>query len=184
MRIALFFLCLLCISISLRADDWSLEIVPTDVSHKGDTIRCDSATPAFFVILTNKSNHDLVIWKEWCSWGWFNLTFEVTRADGRGFTLQKGGRGWMFNTPDPYLVKPNCHYVWAVTLAKPDWEGFPKDWKDGELVTFRAIFENKKDSAAGSDKVNNPLKLPPEMWIGKVVSEPITVNLFKNTSTD
>jgi hypothetical protein len=125
------------------AADWSLEIVPTDVTEEAAGITLNELTPEFHVILRNTSEHPLKIWKERCSAGWFNLSFRIKRTDGTTFEIRKAGRGWTWNGPDPYLVFPKRSFVWSVKFGK-DWI-LPTDLKVPTPVQMTAVFEEEQD---------------------------------------
>jgi hypothetical protein len=151
------------------AADWHLEIVPTRVSADRNLI-----DTSFYVVLVNSSNSDLYIWREWCSWGYSSLSFTITTPDGRSFEVNKKGHFWTMNYPDPYLVRPGRYFVWNVQFSPDEWQGFPPDWTDGQ-VTIQAHFEQTKDESLP------PGKEPPKLWLGKVSSDSLKVDLYKKT---
>jgi len=152
---------------SLRAEDWSLEIVPTDSREEGQTI--DTTSP-FYVVLTNTSKHDLIVWKEWCSWGYYCLSFTVTLPDGKEFQIKKYPREWSRNFPDTYIIHPNQHFLWKVNFSSKakEWD-VPSEVLKQEKVTIQAQFEIPGDFYIKNSKA----------WVGKVSSPPIQVMLYK-----
>src|SRR5262245_12383625 len=50
----------------------------------------------FHVVITNVSEQPVRLWREWCSWGYFNLRFEA-EVGGRTLLLAKKPRGWTRN---------------------------------------------------------------------------------------
>ena len=127
-----------------HAADWLLEMVPIHLNAPIQTIRVGPTTTAFYASLTNKSDRPLMVWKEWCSLGYFNLTFECTRGNGEVFALQRIFGYWTRSFPDPYWVKPGEFYSWPVVMDS-NWGGFPKNWKNGVQVKIRAVYENVCD---------------------------------------
>lgn len=185
---------LLILAIPSRGADWALEIVPTDLTERGAAIGSYDLTPEFHVILTNISGRKLNVWKEWCSAGWYNLSFEVQRADGTKFNLHKSTRGWSWNSPDPYLVLPHRSFVYSVSLNEdwgPNkvWTGFPSVFYQ-EPVKLTAVFEEHRDPDFESDFESFEKSTVPEirqhyllvsqdLWIGQVKSAPLLVMLEK-----
>lgn len=126
------------------------------------------------IVFLNQGSKPLRIWKEWCSWGWFNLTFEIKRR-GKTVTLGRGGREWAINFPDFWTLAPKQALVRYVTLGssgEDEWDewgpldGEDWDWRDilspGEhKMRFRAIYEVHEDKESKENGV----------WSGKVTSE-------------
>jgi hypothetical protein len=201
------------LAIGLHAADWSIEIVgyradePLQVIRFGDT--------EVYVGLRNISGHELMLWKDSCSWGGENLTFEVTRANGQTFRLQKTLDYYYSNHPDPQWVEPNGLFSLKVNFNQI-WGSFPKDWKSGEKVKLCAIYSEQRDESwnmmdnpselkKAVDQLKANFKGPPDVlkgaeqnltdiyrkradlfhaaWIGRVVSQPITVRIYTNFST-
>ncbi len=148
-------------------DPWSLRIVPTRSSEKyGVMIDCASEYSYFYVVLTNTSGTDLSVWREWCSWGYFCLTFKITLRDGKTIHVKKRPRPWSKNYPDPFLVKSGDHFVYSVRFSNK-WEGFPVDWQN-QKVKIKAIFKIEKEDA-DTHKV----------WTGKIMSPEIEASIYK-----
>jgi len=152
--------------------EWGLQIVPTRSPQKGIPIIDCASVPAeqsgFNVILTNTSDQNLSVWREWCSWGHDCLSFEVTLADGGVFMIAKMPREYLKNYPDPFLVAPNKSFVLRVKFSDDEWQGFPKEWKDQD-IKIRAIYRVKKDEQSARLKV----------WHGEIKSDKLTVKLYK-----
>ncbi len=170
MRFALLlFLCCAGCALVVHADDWSLEIIPTYKSTQEQTI--DTRGSAFVVLLTNHSGHDATIWANIYSWGYDDLSFLVTRADGKTFSIKRKQEMFTVNFPVCYLIRSGGHYAWSVTFSPDLWEGFPSDWKGEEKITLKAIFEIKPTPQSKEMKV----------WTGRVESPqtPVTLVRFK-----
>jgi len=165
--LVLFIVCFLSLSISLLAADWALEIIPTGNGTAGQSI--DTRNEAFVVLLTNTSDHDLSTWIEEFSWGYDNLSFLITRADGSSFSVVKKPEFFTVNEAVPYLVRPRGHFAWAVTFSPDEWTGFPANWKGYEEVTIQARFEIDPTSESKEMKV----------WTGKIESPPLKVSLTR-----
>ena len=151
---------------------WNFQVVPTRSPQKGIPIIDCASIPAeqsgFNVILTNISDEELSVWREWCSWGNDCLSFEVTLSDGGFFMITKKPREYLKNYPDPFLVSPNKSFVLSVKFGDDEWQGFPKDWEDQD-IKIRAIYRIKKDDQSVRLKV----------WNGEIKSDGLTVKLYK-----
>jgi hypothetical protein len=52
-----------------------VEIVPTDsIAGSDPTIGIDNTDEHFHVVVTNVSKESVRLWKDWCSWGFQNLS--------------------------------------------------------------------------------------------------------------
>src|SRR5689334_7045545 len=87
---------------SARAADapLSVQIVPTGARGSERSIELYQPGAHFHVTLTNKTKQPIRLWKEWCSWGYFNLSFEARGADGKVTRIHKRDRGWDKNFAD------------------------------------------------------------------------------------
>jgi hypothetical protein len=162
----------------LKAKDWSLEVVPYSSAQGKQYIQVHDL---FYVVLTNDTDHDLTVWKEWCSWGYFNLAFDFTGNDGKIVHVQKrGDQYWTKNSPDAYVVGAGKHFVLVVTLKPEDWLNTQN--LDGPMV-LKAIYENtnqafpgKKPASTGNAGMDALIK---SGWVGKVESDPIPVTVVR-----
>ena len=116
----------------------------------------------FHVVVRNISTHNVNLWREWCSWGYFNLSFEVSDENGKTWLVNKKNRGWGKNYPDYCTVEPNGNLVIDVTLNPDTWENPPRPEAGKSLtVTLRALFQVAETEESKKH----------EVWTGKVVSE-------------
>ncbi len=80
----------------------------------------------FHVILTNNSNEPQRIWKEWCSWGYYGLSFEISDGSGKTWIVKKKPRGWTRNFPDWWTLDPHDNLVIDIHFNDAGvWDGFP-----------------------------------------------------------
>jgi len=190
-----------------RAADWSLKIAPLPGKLLPSVVHVGDPATIFQVLLANDSKRTLLIWKDWCSFGYFNLYYQVTRRNGQSFELRRMGGSWTWNFPDGQEVVPgqvvSLDGSLAPKLSTSGWGDFPADWKNGETVELRAVYENRVDRdevemftrmAAKQRKqlidhppeneklqklllshVDDPPKHYLSAWMGKVISPPITV---------
>lgn len=163
----------LCATLSLgkASDDWDIEIVPSKTTGAAKIIDADFHSPLFFVILRNKTDHDLKVWRQWCSWGYFALSFTVTQEDGESFTLERRDGAWSWNLPDSTIVRPGKSFVLEVSITKDSpgvLVGFPEKFRDGEVTIQAHYFVNDSDEAKKHG-----------VWTGLVSSSPEKVAIAK-----
>ena len=129
----------------------------------------------FYVLLTNKSDKEQRFWEDWNSWGYRNLYFELTDSKGKTWLSKRGIMSWNMNAPSWFSLLPNETHVFAVTF--PDnWENLPKVERPPTVVTMRAMYEISPDPGSASSSV--PQSTVYHIWIGKVISDPLKVDLY------
>jgi hypothetical protein len=142
----------------------SQEVLRVDVvAERSDQrgIKSLSSSRPFYIVITNLSRDPVTIWREWCSWGYGALTFDVRLSDGTITKIEKIAGIWDRNFPDPYLIPPNGHSVIQVSL-KGKWSGLPET---AHGIDIQAHFEIPVDPEQERYKV----------WSGKISSPWITV---------
>src|SRR5688572_4135471 len=73
----------------------AVRVVPTSYREEGGrAIELRRPSEHFYVVVTNVSGKPIRLWKEWCSWGYFNLSFQVTDDAGRSVEVRKQDRDW------------------------------------------------------------------------------------------
>jgi hypothetical protein len=118
--------------------------------------------PHFDVVVTNISNQPQRIWREWCSWGYFDLDFELTDQGGKTWKAKKKPANWTRNFPSYQILEPHDSLVIEVEFANPDtWEGFPHLTGDSQTLKMRAFFEIHPDEETKKFSV----------WTGRVTSQ-------------
>ena len=61
----------------------AVRVVPTSYREEtGRAIQLYRPSQHFHVVVTNVSDESVRLWREWCSWGYFNLSFRVTDEEG------------------------------------------------------------------------------------------------------
>jgi hypothetical protein len=126
------------------------------------------ATPeAFHVVVTNVTKEPVRLWREWCSWGYFNLFFEVQFGEEKPLKMVKELRGWDKNYPDFAEIAAGEHLVLEVKLDPGVWR-IPFE-KAGEprAARLRAIYAVEPDDESKRHVV----------WTGRVESRSIDVML-------
>ena len=170
-----FILCLLLLGLHLRADDKiAVTIVPEASTDWPDGVLRGKINydRDFHVVVSNKSPDAVRVWRDWCSWGYYNLSFDVKLANGNFgivYHLKKKGRIWSGNYPEFYIVTPYSYYVMTVNF-KEDWnsrEAFPYELKKNEDVLIKAIYTIPSDKDAENYRI----------WTGTVESEWLRVAL-------
>lgn len=123
----------------------------------------------FSVVLRNESREPQRVWREWCSWGYFALSFIAVTEDGKRHAVNKAQRDWGKNFPDFEELGPGEPIVREVFYGTAAWEGFPRDVKPaGRTIQLQAIYTIAPDEDSAKAKV----------WTGKVESPVIEVQLF------
>jgi len=116
--------------------------------------------PHFHVLISNISDQPQNIWREWCSLGYYALSFEVTDASGKTRTItKKKPHVWTMNYPDFWTIPPHESLVLDVNFTDSEtWEPFPPAKTS---FTMRAVFEIQPDEDAKKSSV----------WTGRVFSK-------------
>jgi hypothetical protein len=125
-------------------------------------------SPQLTVVLTNKDPHTLRLWKDSCSWGYRNLSFELIDAAGRSITVTRAERGWEKNVPAWNDLPSGGSLSTDVTLSAAEWRGLPALKHDEQrIVRMRAIYQ----SEAGFDAMTH------YVWVGAARSADMDVIL-------
>ncbi len=116
----------------------------------------------FHVIVSNVSGQPQRIWQEWCSWGYFGLTFELTDDQGKKWVAQKCPRDWDKNFPSTWTLDPHESLALDVYFTDTNiWQGFPMPRQSSQTVTMQAVLEFKPDDNSRQIGV----------WTGRAVSK-------------
>ena len=101
-----------------------ISIAPTSTNHDSDlSIALHRGDPHLNVVLQNTSKEPIHIFQEWNSWGYQNLTLQITAVDGK--TLDKpleikgGPRMWVANTASTDVIEVGQTMVREVRFALP-----------------------------------------------------------------
>lgn len=141
----------------------------------------------FHILLTNHSKENIAIWKEWCSWGYFNLTFEVLDENDKVvYVIKKNERrSWTENFPDPRVIKPGETLVREVNFNQSTWVLPKKDDLPEGSYTYSPE-EYRKSRAQMTLKIRAVFEIYEEeeeeheinIWTGKIKSAPEKVNFI------
>lgn len=150
----------------------SLEVVPPKVAGAGGVpeirFRSEKQAPCFHVVLTNVSEHTARLWETWNSWGFYNLTFELTDAEGKRRTVERWCAGWSRNFASWFLLKPGERYVFDIWFPG-EWRGLPEVKGKAQEVSLRAVYAIPEDDSARTVGV----------WSGTVRSAEVKVRLWE-----
>jgi hypothetical protein len=149
----------------------AVRIVPTSYREKGGGV-IDLRGPSahFHVVVTNVSGEPIRLWKEWCSWGYFDLSFQVTDEAGFSVKVEKNNRAWTKNFPDTEIIPPGGHHLQEVTFDPTDWAGLPPpEANRRKAVRMKAIYDIRPD---GETKEHG-------VWTGQVSSPEESYELWR-----
>ena len=149
----------------------TLRIVPTSFTGTGTRgITLIDPSQHFSVVLTNVGKNRIRLWREWCSWGYFNLSFEAQDENGTQVMVTKKPREWEKNYPDLMVIPPGDHMVFEVTFDPAIWQNSPRPEPGQQrIVSLRAVYQSADSKESKAKKV----------WSGKVVSPKNTYTLFR-----
>jgi hypothetical protein len=142
--------------------DLQVRIVPSSFREKtGPAIELYRPSQHFHVVVTNVSKEPVRLWREWCSWGYFNISFTVTDESGKTVTVKKRPRGWDHNFPDWSVVAPGGHMVFEIALDDTTWQGAqsPKTHRT-QRVRMKAVYAVPVDPETKGDGI----------WTGEISS--------------
>jgi len=166
-----FFLSLVAALLPVSAADWLVVSVPQKDGQVPDLSR------PFHVLLTNSTAHNLMVWKEGCSLGYFNLSFEFTGKDGKIVKVEKNRNVyWARNVPSGIAVLPGCAYPMTVNLWGRDAAG-RGEWLGTEALSGSMKMKTIYQNANAGRKVGAKQKPVAPVWLGRVASDPIRVSI-------
>ena len=120
--------------------------------------------PRFHVQLVNISDKTIRLWKDWNSWGWFNLTLKLETRDGTSY-LRKKQIIWEGDFSDFWQIEPGESVILEVDMTSGEWQGMPDLYGESLPAKITAIYENKAD----------PLCEVFDIWTGKASSNTVNV---------
>jgi len=175
------FLFLVAAILPVSAADWLVVAVPQEDGQVLDLSR------PFHVILTNRTSHNLTVWKDSCSWGYFNLSFEFTGKDGKTIKVEKNRKVYLTrNGPSGFVVLPGCAYPMTVNLWGRS-SGGATEWLGTEALRgsmkMKTLYQNTNAGSPETKQVSGALTVDSKkkpvapIWIGRVASDPIRVSI-------
>jgi hypothetical protein len=122
--------------------------------------------PRFHVLLRNVSSQPIKLWKDWNSWGYFNLSLEAEDRNGERWVIRRRRpSAWDGDFPDFWVLLAGESLVLEIDMSAGEWEGFPDLYGEQLPATLTAVYENKFDELAGEFG----------LWIGQISSAPVKV---------
>lgn len=147
--------------------------IAVPINHGNRAIIVGRPDSHFHAVVTNISDKPVRLWREWCSQGYFNLTFRLTDANSKTFIGKKLGRGWDKNFPDYVELGADEHFVIDVYPLR-DWENFtPVFTTEATKAKLQAVYEIKPDT--DSKKYN--------VWSGRIESNAQEYVLYNYEAT-
>ena len=117
------------------------------------------------VIITNHSDVPQKLWKDWNTWGYFNLKL-VWKLSNKTFSIsRKAPQSWDGDFPDFWVLPPGESLVIEIDMASGEWDGFPDLYGEKYHATLQAFYENKADVLASEFGI----------WVGKIASQELEV---------
>ncbi len=124
--------------------------------------------PRIHVLITNHSDQAIRLWKDWNSWGYFNLSFSYqANSTIKGITRIRPS-SWEGDFPDFWMLEAGNSVIIEIDMTISQWQGFPDLYGEKLPAVLTATYENKYD----------PLAEQFGIWVGKVQSAPLGV-VFK-----
>lgn len=141
--------------------------------HNGQRIiHVGREAPRFQVIIENLSEHQVNMWREQYSWGYFNLKFQITDEKGAMWIVKKEEKEWEKNFPSFVSVDSRDKMIIDVTFNPDIWENvLPPDTEKSTTVSIIAIYESERSEEARKKGV----------WSGRLVSEKRKYTLLRQS---
>jgi hypothetical protein len=140
--------------------------------------------PHIDVVLQNTSSQPINVFQDWNSWGFNNLSLEITKLDGKVLSpplvVKRGMGAWTMNFAEAQIIRPGEAIVREVHLYNPSlkvikgdyhlpsgyypeqlYGNFPFAKNSPRQMTMRAVFQN---SSTDHQQYAAPT------WTGKVTS--------------
>jgi hypothetical protein len=113
-------------------------------------------------VVLNRSDADLKVWRNWCSWGWFQPSLEFRNEKGKVVRVVRKDRPWDKNYPDFWTMAPGEPFVLSLNLTDSVvWKcDVPIESLKGKSLDVRAVFAAEPDEASKEDRV----------WTGRTAS--------------
>ena len=169
----------------------AVRILPMHTDEKGNrSIELYMPSQHFYVVVTNVSRDPLKLWREWCSWGYYNLSFQTTGPGGKTILIKKKPMEWTKNYPDWTLISPGDAMVFEVSLDEETWENSPLPARNKNRdVKLTAVFEVRPDGESKQHGVWTGKAESPELYLHDLavafveVSRPGSKSPRKNPAT-
>jgi hypothetical protein len=146
-------------------------MLPRTGGVPGVDILLGGTVPQVRIVLKNIGSETIRVWKDNCSRGYRNVSFEMIDKEGRRFVVQRAPITWEKNIPAWDTLAAGDSVSREITFKPHEWRGLP-ELRPGEArsVKMRAIYTSADSYDAQHDRV----------WVGTVSSEPAEVTLANN----
>lgn len=136
------------------------------------TIQVGPQATRFHVVIENLSEHQVNLWREKCSWGYFNLKFQITNDKGTTWIAKKKEIDWEKNFPDFVSIEPSEKMVIDVTFNPDIWENvLPPGTEKSTTISMSAIYESEDTEDAKKRGI----------WFGRLVSDKRKYTLLRQS---
>ncbi|EMN51874.1 putative lipoprotein [Leptospira interrogans serovar Autumnalis str. LP101] len=155
-----------------KTEQRSLEVsiaIPGNDKEKSLIINESSDKISFHVLVKNVSNKEIRIWKDWNSWGYDNISFQI-QTDQESISIYKEGKAWDKNFPDFWSVKPNEFVILNVNFDVKTWPKLRELKFKNDKVKIKCIYEIKED----------PYSKEYNIWTGKIESNFVEASIYSN----
>ncbi|MDI7165475.1 hypothetical protein [Leptospira santarosai] len=154
-----------------KTEQRSLEVsiaIPGNDKEKSLIIYESSDKIIFHVLVKNVSNKEVRIWKDWNSWGYDNLSFQI-QTDQENINIYKTEeKEWYKNFPDFWSIKPNEFVILNVNLDVKTWPKLKELKFKNDRVKIKCIYEIKED----------PDTKQYNIWTGKIESSFVEASIY------
>lgn len=148
--------------------DFSIELVVPVSNPQGERLIQIDRYPRFHVAIRNISNREQRIWKDWNSWGYFNLYLQMQTAESTIRITRRRPAVWNGDFPDFWVIPPGEFVILEIDMIAAQWNGLPDLYGESLPATLTAVYENKPDVLAEEFRV----------WTGRLMAKPVQV-LFR-----
>ena len=118
------------------------------------------------VRLFNPGPQPALLWKDWNSWGYFNLQLFYRDSTGQVQAIRRLNPGqWDGDFPDFWTLPPGESVILEVDYSSPQWSGFPDLYGQRLPAELWAEYQNTPDELATEFGI----------WTGKLRSDTLRV---------
>ncbi len=149
-----------------RGQELQLKLIVPRSSPEGDREIYLPRYPRIHAMLTNVSDKNLRLWKDWNSWGWDNLILYWSAGGGKPQMIRKIRPGYLDGDfSDFWTLKAGESLILEIDMSTGEWDGFPDLYGEKIPATLFAIYQNKADFLSKEFGV----------WTGQVKSSELKV---------
>ncbi|MEM6764029.1 MAG: hypothetical protein AAF655_03860, partial [Bacteroidota bacterium] len=132
----------------LPAQQLKAHLVVPQTNPQGERSLDMSRYPRFHVVLQNTGDFPLNIWKDWNSWGYYNLSLIFSSPDTSFKIQKKNPKTWDGDFADYWTILPDEHLVLEIDMRAGLWKGIPDLYGETLSGEISAVYENKPDALA------------------------------------